>query len=104
MGVTMAQRPHYVAETQLIHRVVASPRCSWRFVKHAIEMMAYRGISQPDIANALTKGQVTLREPKQDILYRVAGRDLDGNPIDVIVSVVEEPPSIKVVTVFEVRK
>lgn len=45
-------------------------------------------------------GQVILHEQKQDLLWRVKGRDIDGNEIRVVVAVYEEAIIIKVVTTF----
>ena len=45
-------------------------------------------------------GQVVLHEQKKDLLWRVEGRDVDGNKIEVVVAVHEEAITIKVVTTF----
>jgi DNA-binding transcriptional regulator YdaS (Cro superfamily) len=62
--------------------------------------MAQRDVSAADILNVLTKGQVTLVEIKQDILWRALGRDIDGRKLEVIAVVDDEEIKIKVVTVF----
>ena len=46
------------------------------------------------------EGQVVLEENKQDRLWRVKGRDLDGNAMEVVVAVFEDEKKIKVVTVI----
>lgn len=48
----------------------------------------------------LTNGQVILEEFKQDIIWRVAGRDIDNAPLQVEAVVYEESVTIKVITAF----
>jgi len=62
--------------------------------------MAERNITAPDIEQVLIKGHVVLEEWKNDILWRVRGRDLDGREVEVVASVDEGEIKIKVVTVF----
>jgi hypothetical protein len=95
----MAQ-PHYVSETQIMRRIAGDDRCSIRFLPHAKEQMAAREISASDILNVLTKGQVTLVESKQDVLWRALGRDIDGRKLEVVAVVDDEEIKIKVVTAF----
>lgn len=95
----MAQ-PHYVTETQILQKVVSDPNCRWIWKNHALKRMAERHISQPDVESALTNGQVVLQEQKQDTLWRVKGKDIDGNNIEVVVAVYESAIAIKVVSTF----
>jgi hypothetical protein len=62
--------------------------------------MLEREINQPDVQSALMNGQVTLQEQKQDTLWRVVGKDIDGRTIEVVVAVYEAEIAIKVVTAF----
>jgi Domain of unknown function (DUF4258) len=58
-----------------------------------------RGVlCKPDVEAALINGQVILEEHKQDVLWRVRGRDIDGQRIEVVVSVDDVEITIKVVT------
>jgi hypothetical protein len=91
---------HYVEETQTVRRIVANPRCRWIWTEHAETQMKERGISAPGIKTALTNGQVILRESKKDILWRIRGRDIDGEMIEVVVAVFAAAIKIKVVTAF----
>ena len=96
----MAQ-PHYVTETQILRNVANDPRCRWRFTIHSLEEVAADGRSADDIKHVImTNGQVILQEQKKDILWRVEGRDLDGEKIRVVVAVYEMAVMIKVITTF----
>ena len=92
----------YVSETQLLRSVAKSGKCRIIWTKHALKEMADRNppATEPDVWNVLTKGHVTLEECKQDILWRVEGRDLDGDRLLLVVAVYEDSNGIKVITVF----
>src|SRR5687767_5882496 len=93
----------YVTETQILHKVAGNPECRWDYTKHALKRMdpSDRDVSHADIEHALMKGHVILIETnKNDILWRVAGRDVDGRRIEVVVAVFEDEIRVKVVTVF----
>ena len=92
--------PHYVAETQILRRVACNPGCRILWGRHAPQQMAARGINAEDVIHALMNGQVTLEEYKRDVLWRVRGKDIDGNPLEVVVAVYEETITIKMVTTF----
>ena len=93
--------PHYVHETKILQSVASDPACRWKFTKHALKKMEKNGWSAPDIQNGVMNGQVTLQEDaKQDRLWRVRGRDLDGRRIQIVVAVDEMEVTIKVVTAF----
>jgi hypothetical protein len=98
----MAQgaKPHYVTETQTLRRVANDPDCSWRFTRHALEEMAKDGWTADDVRHAVMAGQVVLEEQKQDRLWRVEGKDVDGNRIQVVVAVYEALIRVKVITAF----
>ena len=95
----MAQ-PHYVAETQILRRVIRNHECRWIWTKHALEQMAKRRISAADIQHTLTNGRVILSETKQDEVWRIEGRDIDGNRLQVEAVVYEHEVKVKVVTAF----
>ena len=63
--------------------------------------MTKRQIHEADIIHALTHGRVILEEYKQDIVWRVAGRDIDNNKLEVEVVVYEETITIKVITAWK---
>jgi hypothetical protein len=92
--------PLYVNETQTLRQVMAHPKRRLKFTKHAKDKMAERNISAPDIIKVLTYGQVTLEEYKQDIIWRVEGKDLDGKDLSVETVVLEETITVKIVTAF----
>ena len=94
------RRPHYVTETQAVQSIARSPQCRFKWVKHALEKMEERQISSEDVICVLINGQVILEEIKQDTLWRVMGKDIDGIPLEVVVAVYEETITIKVVTAF----
>jgi hypothetical protein len=96
----MATQPHYVSETQVLRSVACNANCRYIWTTHALVQMARRKVSAADIEFALMNGQVTLQEQKQDRLWRVTGRDIDGGIIEVVVAVSAEAITIKVVTAF----
>jgi len=93
-------QPHYVTETQVLRSVVTVPGRRFIWTSHALERMAARDVIEADVVEVLTNGQVILEERKQDILWRVRGRDIDGRQLEIVVAVYEESIEIKVVTVF----
>jgi hypothetical protein len=94
------QQAQYALETATIRRLAADPECRFRWTKHALERMAKRGIHAQDVVNALITGQVLFHEIKEDTLYRVNGRDLNGQRLQVQIAVFEDIITIKVVTAF----
>jgi hypothetical protein len=49
---------------------------------------------------ALTNGQVVRVDVKDDIVFRVKGENIDGEPIEVAAAVNERNTTIKIVTVI----
>ena len=92
--------PNYVTKTQILQRVARNPHCRFKWSFHAQKQMVVRRINAEDVINALMYGHVTLEEYKQDILWRVDGKDVDGNRLEVSVAVDESTITIKVVTAF----
>ncbi len=90
----------YQTETTVLHGVATDPQCRWRWTRHALEQMAKRGITAPDVQEALTNGYVEIVERKQEDVWRVKGVDLDGNPLTVPCVVDQGAIWIKVVTAF----
>src|SRR4051812_41092968 len=98
--VPMALLPHYVTETQTLHRIANHSKCRLRFTTHALTEMKKDGWTANDIHFALMNGQVVMHEQKQDVLWRVEGTNIDGERITVIVALYELTIEIKVVTAF----
>jgi hypothetical protein len=96
----MAQQPVYNAETALLHRLVSNPSCTFDWTRHALEQMARREILAEDVIAAMTNGHIIFHEMKRDTLYRVEGRDLDGNRLQVEVALYENTVTIKIITAF----
>jgi hypothetical protein len=96
----MARQPLYRAETALLHRLVSDPQCRFDWRRHALDRMAERKILAADVIQALTNGHIVFHENKQDVLYRVDGKDLDGQRLQVEVALYEDIVTIKVVTAF----
>jgi hypothetical protein len=92
--------PHYVEETQILRRAARDPQCRFQWSGHALERMSNRQINAEDVSHALMNGQVILEEVKQDLLWRVKGRDIDMDPLEVLVALQEDSTTIKVITTF----
>jgi hypothetical protein len=58
------------------------------------------GLTAEDVKSALTNGQIEFHELKQDLLWRVKGRDIDGRALQVQVAVYQEEIAVKVITVM----
>jgi DNA-binding transcriptional regulator YiaG len=96
----MAQQPLYDAETALLHRLVIDPNCCFDWTRHVLEQMVARNILAEDIIEAMTNGHIIFHETKRDILYRVEGKDLDGQRLQVEVALYEDTITIKIITAF----
>ena len=94
----MYGQTHYVTETQIIQRLAADQDCRWIWTYHALKQMLKRKINANDVIHALMNGQVILEEYKSEILWRVAGGNIDGNHIEVVVSADDEAITVKVIT------
>jgi hypothetical protein len=95
----MAQ-PSYSKETNVLRDIAASPNCRFIWTKHAKAAIADDGRVTGDIEYSLTNGQVVLIEWKKEILWRVDGYDVDGNPITSVIVAYEDEITIKFVTAF----
>ncbi len=96
----MPQQPLYDTETALLHKLACHPDCRIIWTRHALEQMEARKILAEDVIGALTNGHILFHEIKEDILYRVDGKDLDGNRLQVQVALYDETIAIKVITTF----
>jgi hypothetical protein len=67
---------------------------------HALEEVAKDDRTTDDVETALMNGRVIFHEQNQNLLWRVVGKDIDGNKIQVVVVVDETELVIKVVTTF----
>jgi len=90
----------YTLETAALRRILAKPDCRFRWTTHALERMSERGIHPEDVKRALMNGQIIFHEVKEDILYRVDGKDLDGARLQVQIAIFEDIVTIKVITAF----
>lgn len=93
----MAQSP-LPNETARLRKLISDPHCNIRFTRHAREEMAKDEILAEDINRVLASGSVTWVETKQDVLWHVEGRDLDGRSIRVVLAPDENDAAIKIVT------
>ena len=98
-GKLMAQ-PQYVNETNILRSIARNKRCRFIWTKHALEEVTKDGRTTDDVEHSLMNGQVVLHEQKKDLLWRSVGRDIDGERIQVVVSVYEEEVIIKIITTF----
>jgi Domain of unknown function (DUF4258) len=62
--------------------------------------MAERGITAADVQRAVKTGRVVLHELKRDLVWRVEGADVDGERIQVLLTVYEMEIRIKIITAF----
>jgi|SRR5882672_7350993 len=92
--------PHYVTETQTLRHVARNPGCKWRWTTHALVEIDNDGWTTDDVIHAVRNGRVVLEEQKQDRLWRVEGKDVDGNRVQVVVAVDDVGIRVKVITAF----
>jgi 1,6-anhydro-N-acetylmuramate kinase len=69
-------------------------------MRHALERMAERKITAADVERVIKHGRIVFHELKQDDVYRVQGRDVDGLEMQVSVAFYETEILIKVITAF----
>lgn len=90
----------YQPETVLLRRIAANSDCWFRWSEHALQRMAEYNRTADDVICALTNGHVKRVDVKEDVIFRVRGTDIDGEPIEVAVAVFERTITIKVITVI----
>jgi len=90
----------FKVETELLNRIASNPDCWWRWTDHAQVRMLERGHNAEDVLHALMFGQVVRVVVKEDVVFRVKGQNIDGEPIEVAAAVDERNVTIKVVTVI----
>jgi hypothetical protein len=93
------QLPNFHAETMLIRRVASKPDCWFRWMPHAEQRMQEYGHVADDVIVALTNGHVLRVDVQEDIVFRVRGKNIDGEWIEVAAAVLNDN-SIKVITVI----
>jgi 1,6-anhydro-N-acetylmuramate kinase len=69
-------------------------------MRHAEKRMAERGIIAADVERVIKHGRIVFHELKEDDVYRVQGRDIDGEEMQVSVAFYETEILIKVITAF----
>jgi hypothetical protein len=93
------ETPDYHSETAQIRRVASDPDCWFRWMPHAELRMAQYGHTADDVIVALTNGHVIRVDVGEDIVFRVEGKNIDGEEIEVAAAVLNST-TIKVVTVI----
>jgi hypothetical protein len=93
------QVPKFHAETMLVRRVASRPECWFRWMPHAEMRMEQSGYVAEDVIAALTNGHVVRVDVQEDIVFRVRGKNIDGEQIEVAAAVLNAT-TIKVVTVI----
>ena len=97
----MTKFARFIKETQILRAVMENPNVNVFFTRHGREEMTQCQADELDVDCVLRKGEVTLVEWKKDELWRVEGKDVDGNRrLQVVIAVYEEEVEVKVVTVF----
>jgi hypothetical protein len=96
---TLQETPDYRNETALIRRVASNQDCWFRWMPHAERRMAQYGHTAEDVILALTNGHVIRVDVQEDIVFRVRGKNIDGEDIEVAAAVLNAT-TIKVVTVI----
>jgi hypothetical protein len=87
-------------ETALLHRVISNPDHWIRWTEHAEKRMAEYGHTAEDVIEAMKTGQVIRVDVGEDVVFRVRGRNVDGEKLEVAAAVYERIITIKVVTVI----
>lgn len=84
-------------ETARLRKLV-SYEFTIRYTNHARDEMRADDIIHADVQVVLSLGRVTWVERKQEPLWHVEGRDVDGRSIRLVVAAYEHVATIKVVT------
>jgi hypothetical protein len=93
------ESPVYARETAQIRRVSSNPDCWFRWMPHAELRMKQYGHVAEDVIAALMNGHVIRVDVQEDIVFRVVGKNIDGERIEVAAAVLNET-TIKIVTVI----
>ena len=70
----------FKAETEVVRRVAANPDCWFRWTDHAELRMAQYGKTANDVICALINGHVVRVDVYEDVVFRIKGKDIDGEP------------------------
>jgi Domain of unknown function (DUF4258) len=92
--------PQYLVATHALRRIADNPQCRWVFKRHALQRMAERKITAADVERVIKHGRIIFHELKEDDVYRLEGRDVDGVEMQVSVAFYETEILIKVITTF----
>jgi Domain of unknown function (DUF4258) len=88
-------------ETGTLRSVIADPGFHLILTTHGRKEMAADDIIEPDVRRVLEWGTVTWIETKQEELWHVEGKDIDGRSIRLVVVVYPDAPAVKLVTAME---
>jgi hypothetical protein len=91
--------PNYARETTRIRQVASNPDCWFRWMPHAEQRMQERGYVADDVITALTNGHVVRVDVREDVVFRVVGKNIDDETIEVAAAVLNGT-TIKIVTVI----
>lgn len=92
-------QPSFINETASMRRIASKPDCWFRWMPHAEMRMQQYGHVAEDVIAALMNGQVIRVDVQEDIVFRVVGKNIDGERIEVAAAVLNDT-SIKVITVI----
>ena len=94
-----SEPPEFHSETMLIRRVTSNHDCWFRWMPHAELRMDQTGRVADDIIEALTNCHVIRVDVQEDIVFRVRGKNIDGEEIEIAAAVLNDN-AIKIVTVI----
>jgi len=94
----MAPQKKLLLETATLRRVWKDPEKRFRISNHARIEMANDGILDADVRHVIPRYEVMWVEWKQDELWHVVGRDLDGRSIRLVLAVYPAVITVKLVT------
>lgn len=98
-AVLQRSEPNFYAETMQIRQAASDPDCWFRWMPHAELRMEQTGRVADDIIVALTNCQVIRVDVQEDIVFRVRGKNIDGEEIEIAAAVLNSK-AIKIVTVI----
>lgn len=97
-----AAHPTFHDERRRLLRISSNVACIFRYTAHALDEMRNDGIERTDVEFVLRRGIVARVEPhpRDGERWNVRGRDTDGRELEVVIALLEEVITIKVITAW----
>lgn len=95
-------QPSYHDERRRLQRVSSNGAATFRYTVHALDEMRKDRIDRTDVELVLRRGVVARVEPhpRDGERWNVRGRDTDGRELEIVIVLLGEEITIKIVTAW----